>query len=452
MSRTVIRVQPFGESRAVFSLEEPTLRGPGVIPGLATELPTRPGDIAFADLGETEGSIRRAGQRLFEHLRLNSTVAQGLKQTFQGTDPQPIYISLDDFLTEPDALPWETLFNGRNFPALEPGWSIGRIVHAGRLRNPQRDWTPPLRILVVLGAAGVSALPEWEALIRQVRAANLLSVSGCRIQVLTSEDVVRTAIKGLQEEEIEGLELLLDHLTRDALHKAVREMQPHLLHFFCHGMIVGSTPMLDLATQRDFIRGSDTGSLKLEESDFRDLARQNEEALLVILNCCLGGASSAEARSLAMGCVSAGFPAAIGMREPVKNTDAHSLCGQLSKEIARFFANLPGAEEILLDWAPLLVEARRELCRRRGDGSLVKASDIKEWTLPVLYVAREAVRLMPGGSQSAKRANLRAQIRELQTQREHMAQTGTPTVILQAIDEKVEQLQTDLQHLTVGTL
>jgi hypothetical protein len=169
--------------------------------------------------------------------------------------------------------------------------------------------------------------------------------------------------------------------TSDDLIVRLRELQPHLLHMFCHGTADG--PRL-LVAQRD-----DLAVLELSAENFGDLARPSLLApWLITLNCCEGAAPGEQTVSLASGMVRNGLPAVLGMRKAIDARMADTFCTDLYQAaLARLAVIVTGGRAPApLNWSEVLFEPRRRLCAGFGAPGLV-ADRQKEWTMPVLYVA-----------------------------------------------------------------
>jgi hypothetical protein len=175
--------------------------------------------------------------------------------------------------------------------------------------------------------------------------------------------------------------------TEDGLITRLREVQPHLLHIFCHGTAVG--PRL-LVAQVD-----DMAVLELTAAHFADIARPASLApWLVTLNCCESAATGDRVGSLASALVRAGLPAVLGMRKPVSKDMADAFCADLYHAVFARLAEIVPLGSVVsdLDWASVLAEPRRRLCAVHGAVGDV-AGRQKEWTMPILYLATPTLKL-----------------------------------------------------------
>ena len=106
----------------------------------------------------------------------------------------------------------------------------------------------------------------------------------------------------------------------------------------------------------------------------------------MVLNCCEGAQASHESLSLAHRIVSAAFPAAFAMLEPVDANDAHeftlAIYGALLKELRTVKTQLEAGQVVRFEWATLTHDARDALNSLHQGNSAAQ----REWALPALYV------------------------------------------------------------------
>jgi len=409
MSRTIIRLksaltnQDLADANAKphlsFELEEPQyLLGAHQSQPLLGD----PNAGPFLDLVQGNlvgGSVEKAGRRLMEMLSENPAVSNALQMALNsGHARHPIYLQIDS--DSADSFPWEALCSKDGmFLGLQPTWQIGRIAN---ISPPQaesaRSFQPPLRILAVLAAANnpaqpgtvISAQDEWNALYAALRGAGF----PIEVRVFVCETGLRDTIEALQPDPNLTLNVSILGGYED-LTQAAGEVTPQIVHFFCHGSTQDG-PHLQIATRVDWENGA-SGSINLEPGDLGNMPGLVHGAWLVTLNCCEGAAVPQGARSFARLLMANGFPAVVGMREAVATDDASVFCRAfypaLFAEIARWLEN--NAEEIVLDWASVLHAPRDLLCRRYSAGKppSTAAPEVKQWTLPIVYVSREPFRL-----------------------------------------------------------
>jgi hypothetical protein len=331
--------------------------------------------------------VAAAGRRLFDELAANLGVSTVLTAALQvpANDRRSVYVDLSgaDSCQE---LPWEALCTGDgHFLALER-WPVARMLGSTAGAVVPRVLQPPLRIAAILSCLGVDPTPEWEALRQVVESAS----DDVRLLLLLSDVVLHDE---LAESPPPWLDVAMIPIDYPDLQARLTGFEPHLLHFFCHGDTAGS-PHLEIATADNLQAPANGSRHRLEAAEISDLVRQpTEQPWAVVLNACTSAATVAEsgARSLAAALVrDHGLQVAIGMREPVLNTDAARFTGAFYRavlaDIHRHAAAGPiGAE---LDWAAFTVDARAELCRNRRELFHLAAASYKEWTLPVVMVRR----------------------------------------------------------------
>ncbi len=450
MTRIVIHFQPSDDDTDRFSLTAPPLTVAGVSRSLQSRLQLRHDAEPFSRLANpdvSDGLVTQIGTALYNELARHPRVKAGIERALQDgspDDPHPIYLKVDTVVPRPDMLPWETLCLARTgtFLSLDESSPVARIADIDPAEDIERLLDPPLRLLVAISAAGIDGRPEWRALYDALR--DPATKLGYRLRVLVADPDLKAAVESAAATDAN---VEVQTLSSEDLEQAVAEFRPHILHFFCHGDLVGSSPVLELATRRDVVRDEPRGSLWLEETDFRKFYRSAKtSAFLVVLNCCLGAASDAETRSLVASCVNAGFPAAVGMREPVLNNDAHLFCHHFYRSLVAYLdAGLQAdGSNLEVELAPLLAEARRQLCKKRGR-LLSAAGNVKQWSLPVLYVRPEPFRLLRPSDQSSLNApqlvRAQATLQTLQQEREAMARDLAPRALLEEMDQHISRLR-----------
>ena len=103
----------------------------------------------------------------------------------------------------------------------------------------------------------------------------------------------------------------------------------------------------------------------------------------------LGATAEGEIHSLASDLVYAGgFPAVVGMREPIASDDASQFSGRFYPVLIEAVGGNAGGR-LNLDWSGMLVGPRRRLIQLRGGVFSATAAKRHEWTPPVLYLRPE---------------------------------------------------------------
>ena len=460
MSRTIVSIFPLTlkdepEVSFTFRLEFP----PDVTPNsrVAQMLHCRHDDPNFVNLdnGVLEpGTVKDVGSLLFNTLAEHDGVRTGITLALSSRDKTaPIYIYPDPSHWQVQKIPWETLYNpDNNFPeprflALNHCWPIARIVgKASTEPEILRTFKPPLRAMIILTAAGVSAAPEWNAIY------NALSRTRphAKLKIIVCERALKKAIDDLGNPDIKAEYLQ----SASLLLKAIDDFSPHILHFFCHGSTEGG-PHLQLATLDDVEAGRANGTVTLEPSQLIHDTHLSKCLWLATLNCCKGAAAGGgEVDSIASGLVNAGFPAVVGMREGIDTSDAHLFCETFYPEVRKQIEKCVKAsgQQVEIEWARALRVPRARLCEKHsmdGQTLAVAATRSKEWTLPVMYVRPEPFKLhvrpaKPTLSAEEQR-RLQAKIDRLREARDFLANNpDMPPGAITELDGKISEVENEL--------
>lgn len=397
------------------------------------------------------GAVGSFGKSLFDWLALHQLLAPQLAAARQNG----CLLTVDDRIPPAQSLPWEAMQDGQgNFVALRSSPLFSRIYVPRRSpKEVQRTFRPPLRVLAVIAAAGaqgdgsvLSGLPELEALLAGLAGKE---APGFVLRVLGADDDVRARIEALADPRVTFRELS----GYAALEAELAEQKPDILHFFCHGFMgdEATPPHLELATRTDQLAKKERGSILLAGDDLVPLLEEQPQIWMVVLNSCLGAAAT-ESASLARELIGgADLPAVIAMREAIERRDAHLFAEELMREVQKVVAEIvatPPPHD--LEWARLLPAVRARLVRERG-GSLAKAKDLREWTLPVLYVHRDDFRInqvLPAtlSTEAEKEtARLEGQIQKLESMRGDLAAIpDLPQGVIENLDAKVAELRAQL--------
>jgi hypothetical protein len=330
-----------------------------------------------------------------------------------------------------------------------PLMRAGRSAVAGA--RGDRLFEPPLRVLAVLAAAGVDAKPEWQALHGAAEQARLVGFDVV-MRALVAQHPLQAELAALPGVSVGTVTNASD------LFREIKDFQPQILHFFCHGITEGG-PQLLLATPASWLVGAPTGGLSISPDQLNaELPNFGSEVWLVVLNCCEGAAASRDAVSLASSLVAAGFPAAIGMREVVRDVDAYVFTGRFYRaafeevdRAAREWRVRPAVE-----WVRALHAPRRELCDRyrQHRAPSAAAAELKEWTLPVLYTRPEPFRIRGPSTNvalsPADRRDLDDELRVVRQLRERFAKIAHQNPgVLAELDQRIHELLAQLypQHV-----
>ena len=409
-------------------------------------------DTVLAVFGRTPldgDGVRKVGEMLLDELRAHPAVRAALEVAVRtGTSAQcPIYLRLSS--DEAAALPWETLFDERShFLALDGRWPIGRISDLLPQERDLRYFDPPLNLLGVLSAVGVDARPQWEHL----RDAVLRSPLDVRLRAVIGDGDLYAAVAA-EIWELGDARLTAAPLAGKAeLMEEITTFDPHVLHLFSHGR-GDYSPRLELATARDHLLGR--SSVIVEPGELRGLA---PSAWLVVLNSCLGGADTPDTRSLAHRMVGAGYPAAIGMREPITDTDGHLITGSLYPALLARLATLlvPGTV-VELDWSTDLHQPRQRLRDKYLDvigpddpaGPSELAARHRDWTVPVLDVRPEPLTVETLEIHPALTDERRTYLLTLLRQTSRLRldlHAATPAAAMAEIDQRITRTKQQLRH------
>jgi CHAT domain len=400
--------------------------------------------------------VKCAGERLYDNLSKHPAVREAIAMALTITQDNvaPLYVHLNSEKAE--ALPWETLFAAGNFLTLDRRWQIARIADtAAMVQAKNLTFRPPLKVSLVLSAAGVDSTPQWDAFYNSLRGTAIELV----LQVFVCQRELKVTIEGLNDPQVNVQVEFLQ--SRSDLLEKVKNFAPHILHFFCHGSTEGG-PYLQLATLADWEGGDPRGSIAIAPDDLYPFSTSNVSGYtwLVVLNCCEGAAPVAnaataeDAYSLARLLVTNGFCAAVGMREPIASDDAHTFCQAFYPSVLAILQELqPQQKNVKTDfteveWARALHGPRAQLRDKyRADKPpLLAAAASREWTLPIIYVRPELFMLRVRFTNPLLTASqievLRAQIKLLRNFRQ--THPDVPQGALDDIDTQIADLEAQL--------
>ncbi|MDM0122585.1 CHAT domain-containing protein [Variovorax arabinosiphilus] len=417
MSRTLIRFQEDEEGKVSFHLEEPRGVANG---GRLVKLKSLPSDTEFL-MPLPSPDVRKAGMRLRDDLLSHEAVKSVLGAWLDMADRplQSLHLQID---TSPaEALPWESLVDTQgDFLALDANAPIARVLPPDQVQGAVKRevvFTPPLRITCVLGAwwddggAREQAL-EWgslEAAIRSPEAQNL----GVSVSVFGCDPDLKAAIETANfppNVSVTWAPIVGNAL---ALLKRIRDSRPHLLHLFAHGS-GEEVPLLRISTVADVEAGKG-GSIELNARDFRQEGDPNESVWAIALNACNSASMSSDAKNLANRLVRWGFPAVIGMREPVTTVEAREMSQHFYAAAFETLASLPISARHEVEWARFLQRVRVHIA-----GGSAAACNTKRWLVPLLYARTEPFTIIRGqGALSDEtRRRLQGEVEQLKKERD----------------------------------
>jgi hypothetical protein len=375
------------------------------------------------------GAVSQAGLALYTQLTGHNAIAAHFNKVFGDTSndpPRPIGMQVDSVAA--DALPWETLCGpGGEFLALDRRWPVARLLDPTDDKLKQDyEFSPPLRMAAVLSAWGsdpgkrISSRDEWRSLQRSIlqnAGAGPASLLILLCEPNLKQEIDQAGHPNIRTELITG---------QNQMSQLIRDFRPHILHFFCHGFS-GAKSFLRINTAADKQSNAD-GRIYLVPSDLRQSINGDESIWLVVLNCCdsANASRSGDTRNLAAALVKRGFPAVIGMREPVESNYARLLTEELYGELLPRLAALPDGQVSPLEWAALLVPGR---IRLRNDSAPLDAgpdaaASTKHWAIPALYMRTFPfqMRKIAAKLPDADRQRVVAKLSELRDQRASLLQ------------------------------
>lgn len=325
--------------------------------------------------------VRKTGEKLAEKICENAAVQAALDLALAQAGPEslPICFRVGDDVAH--GLSWEALVGNNSFLALSDRWPIARIARGGALEErPLRPWGEPLRLVCVLSATGVSAEDEWNAVHAAVTASRQKGLA-VTVDVFSGEEELVTRINQLGEQGTTARPVLGPEAV-PGLIQQIEELQPHLVHLFCHGTTTNGERRLEIATAGDFDRDDGTSSVLLYAEELGTaLGRAGTWA--VVLNSCKGAQTPDQLLTHAELLVNKGVPVAIGMRRQIDVSDAVAFSGAFWPEAFRTLAQAraKGHGEQAVSWADTLIRARQKLRDIHGADPALNDS----WTMPILY-------------------------------------------------------------------
>jgi hypothetical protein len=246
--------------------------------------------------------------------------------------------------------------------------------------------TLPLRMMVLISAFGITGqAKEWVMLRDSILTAR---ANGLPIKVkgMVGDPEVRELIDADIAMGLSDVEATAIETTSTKIVQEIVDWSPNILHCFCHGRS-GPNQSIEFATALDYSDPQATeGLVKISVRHLEAISTQLQNPWLVVLNCCSSGQAAENLQSLAHKVVSAGFPAAVAMLEPVDASDAHEFTRAFYRSV---FAGLGSAAKALkkeqrvqFEWSNAMVAARTAISDiHNGD-----APNAREWALPLLYV------------------------------------------------------------------
>lgn len=437
MPRTTIRIEQLGieNPRVLFRIHEPA-NVPNA--NILAELDCNVTGAPFRDLaaqeqaGPAQGSlVREAGIAIYNRLAVHPGVKAALDQISNAAfnDTSPIFLQM--ITSAAEALPFETLFIPNNrFLALDDRSPIVRVAMA----NPTNAVTErlcgvPLKVSVVISAAGrqVYEEEEWRALYQAFTESSL----EFQLQVLVGRTEMQDLIAQARDHRVTVQRIEGD---KEDLVRTISEFEPVVLHFFCHGT-TGPATYLEVGNRATHDLGDEPLYLSYDE-----VRRMATSLLLVTLNACEGATPVPDANSLALAIAEkAGVPVVVGMREAVDAQDANIFTGAFYRAfLDELHRVLSSPQTEAPNWPMMMRAPRDRLARRQGGPPVAAAEAHKRWSLPVLYMRPEEMRL--------RRTGTMEQLGEIQALRNLRSRFSkdTPASMLAEIDRRITELEREL--------
>lgn len=435
MSRTTIRIEQLGieNPRILFRIYEPAnVPQADILQELNCDVSVAPfTDLAAQKLSDAnpQGSlVRDAGTALYERLSVHPGVKAALDRIPNAKldDPCPIYLQLTTPAAE--VLPFEALFlPNHRFLALDDRSPIVRVAMANATSGViERLCETPIRAVAVISAAErhVYEEEEWRALYQAFKESSV----DFKLLVLAGRTALRDMIAQTGDSRITVAMIDGDE---EMLVRAISDFAPVILHFFCHGR---TTPEAYLEVGNKATHDLGDEPLYISHDHIR---RASGSLLLVTLNACEGAAPVPDSHSLALAIAAkGGVPVVVGMREAIDAQDANLFTGAfyraLLQELHRTLSN-PQTEPP--NWPALMRAPRDRLAHRQGGPPVAAAAAHKRWSLPVLYMRPEELRL--------RRSGTLEQLGELQALRSLRSRFSkdSPPEMLDEIDRRIAELE-----------
>lgn len=325
------------------------------------------------------------------------------------------------------AFPWEALHDQQGFAALHRQLPFARLVKSKKAPT-QAAFDGRLRLVAVIGAVGEPSGPEWTALQGALAAWNGGVDALVLVDSLALVGTVTTAA-------LPGVTAELTPQFPDELVLRIGQHLPHVVHIFCHGNPDGGGQLEIAHTQTAL-------GVKPLTIGAGELAPALASAWLVTLNACgSGGAAESGSSSFACTLVEQGVPCVVGMRQRIGADVANAFTGAfLSGALAEFDrAWTSGAETWTPQFGPALTSARSRIVATIGL-SQVNAGEKKAWTLPIMCVAANPLRIALRKRADPASIRREAQIAEL---REILTRPDLDPIVRAGIEHRIAELSAE---------
>jgi hypothetical protein len=371
----------------------------------------RPPINEFIDFRTTPGLnstvIEAAGTAIFATLQQHSNGVTALASTIHSPvdgESREIRIHIENIARAAHNLPWEALHDPTDgFIALSREVPFRRVVPAVRPDAPRREhsFDGALRLVVIIAAADIPGLPQWEAF----KAALRHWPANRNCLVLVDSDQLR---KTIDQARLEGVSTGLVPTTGEELVRLIGDFAPQILHVFCHGQSEGGG-VLEIATPNTafgdaplFIRpGQLAGALRA--------------TWVVVLNACSTGQvnPAVNTNSFACNLVEQGVPFVASMLQEVEASIAHRFADAFHARLLDDLRAQSGRRApFTLQVAPAVMAARGSILAHYGCDP-ARGGEVKEWTLPILCSSTEPLQIHPTNLPHQRATETVARIRSL---------------------------------------
>lgn len=337
---------------------------------------------------DTQANAEAHGALLNGALRANAAVAAALAQI---CDTAYVFGTCATLLFElpaagADNYSWEAIHAPTSgFPAISRNCRVARIKRA---QLPPVEMPDMLRVMAFISAAGVPGSNEFAAFVAALEAGRR---SGAKIEarVLVGEQTLLD-----QPGDRSWLSVERIPAASADFETMIRGYAPHVLHFFCHGLVGGGGPdALEFATVNDWAIDAPMGTALLGIDRLGETLA-NGATWLVVLNCCQGGASRPGVQSMASNLVSKkACAAAVGMVKPIDAAEATLVTAAfhtaLFEQVLCDLAKPPASGAI--DFTPAIAAAHQRFYAHCMQEAARQPGNFGRWVMPVLYLAAETL-------------------------------------------------------------
>jgi hypothetical protein len=343
------------------------------------------------------------GTLLTTQLSAHNGLQQELTQLFGTTPPNQAKLHLVFRTPRAEAFRWEALCNAAEiFLAVHVDCSLKRIPGNGPGRNPPlRLFNWPLKLTAFLSAAGISARHEFEAISGAIKAArdDHFDVQGTIY--LGEQELLDSALTDVADGKWPGVEVRSIPASSVAIDQALRDDPPHLLHFFCHGIIEAREQLLEMASITDHDKNSDPsnnlppiGSVKLSVKRLHERLVAENKVWMTVLNSCSGAEHVPKVFSMAGVLAKTASPITVAMAERIEEDDATLFSSIFYPEafglLKASIGDIALGIAVAVDLAPAVTKARKTFHALCEEGP---PDRFGRWCLPTVYQRNQPLRV-----------------------------------------------------------